>query len=346
MTAPSASRTTSRRAPSIPATMRAAAIDRFGPPEVLALHTLPVPKPGPHEVLIQLFAAGVGIWDAKIRAGEWAEDKERFPQVLGTDGAGIVAACGPSVERFRPWEEVWAYEYGNPKGGFYAEYVAVNAEHVGHRPKQLGMIEAGAAAATGLTALQGIDDHLDVRQGETVLIFGASGALGTLAVQFAKRRMARVIGTASGPAAQALVRQLGADHVLDARGNDALEKLRVFAPRGLDAVLALAGGKTLDRCLDLMNAQGRVAYPNGIEPPPRQRAGVRSIGYDVVAAPRNWASLERAVPEARLRVPVAGVYPLEQAAKAHERIEQGHVVGRLAIKIRDEPATGPIAPPD
>src|SRR5512145_2941344 len=107
------------RRPSVPATMKAAAIDRFGPPSVLALHTLPVPETGPGDVLIEMRAAGVGVWDARIRDGSWSPTRRpRFPLVLGTDGAGVVVSRGSRVRRFDIGERVWAYEYVNPKGGF------------------------------------------------------------------------------------------------------------------------------------------------------------------------------------------------------------------------------------
>jgi NADPH:quinone reductase-like Zn-dependent oxidoreductase len=325
-----------RRRKTIPATMRAAAIDEFGPPSVLTLHTLPVPTPGPHEVLIAVHAAGVGYWDAKIRDGSWAEDRHRFPRILGTDGAGYIVAEGSGVTRFTLYDRVWAYAYDDTKGGFYAEYVAVHMDSVALAPEALKMVEAGAAAVTGLTALQGVDDHLEVRQKETVLIFGGSGAVGTLAIQFAKRRGAVVIATASGDSANRLVRDLGADHALDARSDDAMTKLERFAPEGIDCVLALAGASSLELCLERVKVGGRVAYPNGVEPEPRRRHGIRFVAYDAVAAPAQWEALDRAVAEARLRVPLAGVYPLEQAAQAHARIEQGHVLGRIALKICEE----------
>jgi NADPH:quinone reductase-like Zn-dependent oxidoreductase len=242
------------------------------------------------------------------------------------------------VTRFTRNDRVWAYAYDNPTGGFYAEYVAVHMDSVALAPSTLRMVEAGAAAVTGLTALQGVDDHLAVQQKETLLIFGGSGAVGTLAIQFAKRRGAIVIATASGDGATRLVRDLGADHALDARSDDVMTKLERFAPEGLDCVLALASSGVLERCLDRVKIGGRVAYPNGVEPEPRRRDGVRFIAYDAVAAPADWDALDHAVTEARLRVPLAGVYPLEQAAQAHERIEQGHVLGRIALKVCEEDA--------
>src|ERR1700680_1236116 len=142
---------------SVPAMMKAAAIDRFGPPQVLTLHTFPVPEPGPSEILIAIHAAGVGVWDASVRDGSWRPYKHlQFPLILGTDGAGIVVSKGSRVRRFDMGDRVWAYHYANPKGGFYAEYVAVDAQHAGLVPKHLDLLQAGAGATTGLTALQGI----------------------------------------------------------------------------------------------------------------------------------------------------------------------------------------------
>ncbi len=315
--------------------MKAAAVDRFGPPRTLKLHTLPVPQPGPGEVLIELHAAGVGVWDASIRDGTWQPaGRSRFPLIPGIDGAGIIVRKGARVRRFRIGDRVYALDSSKPNGGFYAEYAAVDAEHVAPAPRRLDLREAAAAATTGLTALQGIDDTLRLRRGETVLVFGASGGVGTLAVQFAKRRRARVLATATGRAAARLVQRLGADAVVDARSRGGIEHLRSLAPDGLDAVLALAGGDELERCLDLVRSGSRVAYPNGIDPEPRRRRSVRLLPFDGVAGRREFARLDRAVVEARLRVPIAAVYPLTQAAKAHARLERGGILGRIVLEIR------------
>jgi NADPH:quinone reductase-like Zn-dependent oxidoreductase len=158
---------------------------------------------------------------------------------------------------------------------------------------------------TGLTALQGVDGALKVRKGETVLIFGASGAVGTLAVQFAKRHGARVLATASGRPASALVRRLGADAIVDARSRDVADRLRRLAPDGIDAVLALAGGDELERCLDFLRDGGRIAYPNGIDPEPKLRRKFRIRGYDAVAGPREFAHMARAIARAKFTVPIA-----------------------------------------
>jgi NADPH:quinone reductase len=321
-----------RKSP-VPPIMRAAAIDRFGPPAALTLHRLPVPQPGRNEILIAVHAAGVGVWDMSIRDGSWRPyGRAKFPHVLGIDGAGIVVARGAGAHRLRVGDRAYAYDCANPQGGFYAEYVAVRERNAARVPEALGLLQAGAAATTGLTALQEIDDALHVRRGETVLIFGASRAVATLAIQFAKRHGARVLATASVRKAAALVRRLGASAAIDARSRDVDDQLPKLAPDGVDA--ALAGGSAFERLLEHVPAGGRVAYPNGVEPEPRRRPKIRFTAYAAEVGPREFAKLGRAVAEAKLRVPIAAVYPLEQAAKAHESQENGHVLGRIVLRIR------------
>jgi NADPH:quinone reductase-like Zn-dependent oxidoreductase len=318
----------------IPTTMRAAAIDRFGGPEVLTLHELPVPDLDANEVLIGLRTAGVGSWDADIRSGWYPEGKPRFPLVLGTDGAGTVAAVGSRIRRLQVGDRVYSYSWLNPKGGFYAEYVAVLAEKVAPIPKRMDLEHAGAMATTGLTALQGIDDALKVKKGENVIIHGASGGVGTLAVQFAKLRGARVLATASGRDGVALALRLGADSAVDGLREGITAAAQAFAPNGIDAVLATAGGVALEKCLDAVRRGGRLAYPNGVEPEPQVRGGIRTIPYDAVSGVREFKRLNLASDQANLQVPIAKSYPLDNAAGAHKRLEAGHVLGKIVLLIR------------
>jgi NADPH2:quinone reductase len=312
--------------------MHAAAIDRFGGPEVLSLHILPVPKLDPGEVLIAVDTAGVGVWDAEMRDGTLASSRTRFPLVLGTDGSGVVAAMGSGVRRFKPGDRVYSYAFENPKGGFYAEYVAVSSKMVAHIPKSLDLEHAGAIPTTGLTALQGIDDALHLKKGESIIIHGATGGVGSLAIQFAKLRAARVLATASGEDGLEFVRGLGADSAVDGRHGDIVAAAREFAPSGIDAVLGLVGGDSLERCLDTLRPDGRVAYPNGIDPEPKKRRGIHIVSYDAVPGVREFDRLGRAVEAAKLTVPIAAVYPLADAAKAHERLAAGHVLGKIVLR--------------
>lgn len=319
-----------------PKTMRAAAIDRFGGPEVLTLHHLPAPVPDKNEVLIALDTMGVGPWDADIREGWYPNGKPRFPLVLGTDGAGTIAAIGSRVRRFKAGDLVYSYSFTNPfgKGGFYAQYVAVVDERFAPIPDGLGLERAGAIPTIGLTALQGIDDVLHIKKGETLIVHGASGGVGTLAVQFAKLRGAAVLATASSKEGLALALRLGADEVVDGRGEGIVAAARHFAPDGMDAVLGFAGGDSLEHCIDTLRRGGRCAYPNGVEPEPRKRHGIEIVSYDAVSGIHEFERLGHAVEEAKLEVPIAAAYEIIDAAKAHERLTKKHVLGKIVLQVR------------
>jgi NADPH:quinone reductase-like Zn-dependent oxidoreductase len=318
----------------VPQTMRAAAIDKAGGPEVITIHTLPVPRPDADEVLIAVHTAGVASWDVSVRQHPEELKHSTFPLILGTDGSGVIAAVGSQVQGFKPGDQVYTYSWDNPKGGFYAEYVAVPAKLVGHVPHGMSLRDAGAIGTTALTALQGIDDQLHIKPGETLIIHGAAGGVGSLAVQFAKLRGARVLATASGEDGASFVKRLGADAVVDGRQGDIPAAARRFAPQGIDAVLALAGGDSLERCLDALRPGGRMAFPAGVRPEPKARSGISVVRYDAIAGPQEFERLNQAIIAAKLQVPIAAEYPLTEAAKAQERLEAGHVLGKVVLEIR------------
>lgn len=304
--------------------MRAAAVDRFGDADLLTIHEVPIPKISANEVLIRVDTAGVGIWDVHARRGEWGE--QDFPFIPGVDGSGVVTAAGSRVRHLSVGDRVYAYSYDNPKGGFYAEYVAVPAKNVAKIPDGLDMKIAGAIPVIALTALQGVDDALQIKRGETILIHGASGNVGMLAIQFAKRRGARVIASAAGPDGVRFVKRLGADDAIDGKADD------VEIPDGIDAVLAFAGGPDLTRCINTLKKGGRVAYPNGVEPAPRKRKGLKVQAYDATTGIREFERLRRAIVESKLKVPLAGKFKLRDAADAHRMLEKGHVLGKVILR--------------
>jgi NADPH:quinone reductase len=318
----------------IPTTMHAAAIDQYGGPEVVSIHALPVPVPDQHEILIAVHTAGVAQWDADIRDG-WSPTGKpaRFPLVLGSDGSGTVAALGSRVRRFQLGDAVYSFAWDNPKGGFYAQYVCVPAEYAASVPRPLDLEQAGAMPAVGLTAIQGIDDTLHIERDESILILGASGGVGTLALQFAKLRSAHVLAIASGQEGVALVKRLGADASVEGHHDDVGAAVRRFAPDGVDAILALAGGDVLDECMASLRAGGRVAYPNGIDPAPTSRRGIEVTPYDAVPGVKQLERLSRAIEAARLRVPIAAEFALAQAQQAHERLKQGHILGKVVLRV-------------
>jgi NADPH:quinone reductase len=313
----------------IPAQMRAAAFDRYGGPEVLHTETLPVPLPGANQVLVRLDSAGIGVWDPYIRSGELELGQSGFPRVIGNDGAGEVVAAGDEVRRFRVGDRVYAYSFA---GGFYAEYVALDEDEIAPIPQGLTAEEAGALGADGVTALRGLDDQLHLAAGQTLLVYGASGGIGHLAVQLAKRMGARVLAVASGRDGVELVRKLGADAAVDGKRDDVARAARDFAPGGLDAALVLVNGAGLDRALAAIREGGRVAYPNGVEPAPRVPEGATLLAYDGEPSADALERLNRLIAAGPFHVELGRVYPLQEAARAHREIGQHHL-GKLALRI-------------
>jgi NADPH:quinone reductase-like Zn-dependent oxidoreductase len=309
--------------------MKAAAIDRFGGPEEIHIESLSVPRPAASQVLIQLDTAGIGVWDPYVREGGFATEDTRFPQVIGNDGAGTVVAVGRSVDRFRVGDRVYAYSM---EGGFYAEYVAVDEANVAPIPPGLAADEAGALGADGITAVRGLEDELQLEPGDTLMICGASGGIGHIAVQLAKRMGARVLAVASGPDGVELVRGLGADVAVDGRSDDVASAARQFAPGGLDAALVLADGERFNQALTAVRSGGRVAFPNGVEPEPQAPEGVELHAYDGTPDKDAFDRLNRLIGSTPFHVELGRVYRLEDAAEAHREIEQHHL-GKLAFRM-------------
>jgi NADPH:quinone reductase len=314
--------------------MQAVAIDRFGGVETLEMRELPVPEVGPGEVLLRVESAGVGEWDPFEREGGYAEMlgiEPDFPYVLGSEGAGVIAAVGDRVSRFEEGDSVYACAFLNPKGGLYAEYAVVDAGLVSHVPAGLTTEQAGVMSGVAITALRGLDDVLALEQGESVMIFGASGGIGHVAVQLAKRMGARVLAVASGSDGVALVERLGADAAVNGRTDDVLAAARKFAPDGLDATLLTAGGEAAEEALRAVRDGGRVAYPYGIRPEPRARSGVRLSGYYGEPDSEIIERLNRLIEAGPFEVHVARTFPLNQAAEAHRALGD-HYLGKLALR--------------
>jgi NADPH:quinone reductase len=315
-----------------PDTMQAAAIDEFGGP--ITPHTLPVPRIDDDEVLIRVESAGVGVWDPFEREGGFAEmlgSKPHFPYVLGSDGAGTIVEIGSKVKSVKPGDRVYAMTVGNSKGGFYAQYAALKADDVSPIPDSLTVEEAGVLPVDAITAMCGLDETLRLKRGESILILGASGGIGHLAVQLAKRMGARVFAVASGEDGVALARQLGADAVIDGHVDNLIEQAKRFAPDGIDTALITTGGKSADAALQTLHPNGRAAYPHGVEPEPKPRSGITLQGYDGRPSPQLIKKLNGLIEQGPFHVHIARTFPLKQAAQAHEALEQ-HYVGKLALR--------------
>jgi NADPH:quinone reductase-like Zn-dependent oxidoreductase len=318
----------------IPDHMQAITIDGYGGVEVMNERTVPVPVLAPDEVLIAVHTAGVGPWDAEVRAGDIAEKTAHFPLILGTDGSGTIAAIGSAVRTLHVGQAVYSYSWANPKGGFYAQYAAVAARRVAPIPSNVGMKQAGALATTGLTAVQGIDDALHIHKGQLLIIHGAQGGVGTIALQLAKLRGARVFATASGADGLALVRRLGADVAVDGHSDDVAAAVKRFAPKGADALLALAAGPALDQLKANLRDGAPLAYPSGVTPEPKADGRIKLLRYDAIPGVAEFARLNQALESIKAEVPIAAEYPMADVRQAHQRVAAGHLLGKVILRIQ------------
>jgi NADPH:quinone reductase-like Zn-dependent oxidoreductase len=317
--------------------VRAIGIREFGGRDKLELLDLPEPKVPPDGVKIRIRAAGVNPVDWKIREGR---NEPRFPHffpvVLGWDAAGVVAEVGPGVVEVAPGDEVFAYCRKHFVGeGTYAEFVTVPVSFVARKPASLSFEEAGAVPLTALTAYQALFFGAGVTAGETVLVYRAAGGVGSFAVQVAVDAGADVIGVAS-EANREYVLGLGAYEVIDYTALDVVEAIREIKPEGVDVVLDTIGGESLERAVDAVRDEGRIV--SIAEPPTSDHFRQRGIDATYVFVRPDGEELEEVaelIESGRLIVELAEVLPLEQAARAHELSEGGHVRGKLVLRIPD-----------
>jgi len=315
-------------------TMRAIAIDEFGGIEKMKPRQLPVPEVATDEILVRVDTAGVGVWDPFEREGGFAKEfgmKAHFPLVLGSDGAGTVEEVGDAVRNLKRGDRVYGINLMNPKGGFYAEYTVIKANNAATIPQALSTRDAGVLAVDGVTALDGLDKTLKLKAGESILILGASGGIGHLAVQLAKRMKAQVLAVASGRDGVEFVKRLGADKVIDGHREDILKAAHEFAPKGLDAALLTAGGKAAEQAIAALREGGRAAYPTGVEVP-KARDGVKVMNYNGEPDPQTFAKLNELIDGGPFEVHIARTFKLEDAAEAQRALEN-HYVGKLALVL-------------
>lgn len=308
--------------------MRAAVLDAAGPPENIHIKEVPVPRLSREHVIIKVDYASVGSWDSKIRQGAWGEVKAGT--ILGADGSGVVAAVSSGIERLRVGDRVYSYSYENPHGGFYAEYVNVPAERVEHVPDQLDQRTAGAMPCVALTAHSGLLT-LKVKDGQTVLVFGASGGVGSLAVWLGSKSIgATVVGTARHDA-QEYVRKLGATHAIDSASSEVAAVVKRLAPEGFDAALVTANGAALEALLSHLKAHAPLAYPNGVEPEPRLE-GHRALTFDGEMSREAFGRLNKAIGSQTIPLHI-DEFAFDDVVSAHRRVDQGHVIGKIVLRM-------------
>ncbi|MFC5749001.1 NADP-dependent oxidoreductase [Actinomadura rugatobispora] len=289
----------------------------------LKLGEVPDPKVGPGQVLVEVRAAGVNPVDWKLMAGGLdAMMDVWFPVVPGWDVAGVVRAVGPDTPEFSPGDEVMSYARKDVvRAGTFAQYVAVPASAAAHKPPALDWHQAGGLPLAGMTALRSLD-RLEVAAGDTLLLHGASGGVGSAALQIGRDRGARVIGTASEPNHDYL-RALGAEPVT--YGEGLVERVRKLVPEGVTAVADFVGGQ-VETTLAVLAEGGRhvSVADNSVE---------RRGGHWIWVRPdgAKLAELAGLAERGVLTVEVAGSFPLEEVGAAFDLSRSGHARGKLVI---------------
>lgn len=314
--------------------MKAMAVDEFGGSDKLTLHTLPVPTVDAGEVLIRVEVAGVGVWDAMERDGDLVYNEVHFPRVLGGECAGTIAAVGDGVERFAVGDRVYAQSFMNDKGGSYAQYVVVSEKTVAPMPDGLDMLMAGGLPIAGATALSNLNT-LGTDDGTKLMLWGASGGVGHVALQLARRMGAHVFAIASGADGVELAQQLGADEAVDGHSDDVVQRARAFAPDGFDTALVLVSGDTVQSALSLVRPGGIISFPNGVMPEPKAPNGVELKKANGFADPLLFDQLNQLVSIDPFQVRIAQTFPLEEAAQAQAAMKQ-HYLGKIVLRVSGE----------
>ena len=313
--------------------MRAIAEDEFNGPT--SLQDLPVPEIGADEVLIRVRAAGVNPFDWKVADGALKDEMEhRFPLILGFDAAGVVERVGADVTGFAEGDGVYGY-LSKPVigGGTYAEYVSAPANIVAKKPESIGFAEAAALPMPGLTAMD-LVDAVDPKDGQSVLIVGATGGVGSYAIQLASRRGARVIATARREN-EAFARELGTAEVIDHTRGDLVDAVRAAYPGGIEAVTDVVSDReALGRIAGLVKEGGRLAssvYAADVRG--LAERGVEATNIGTQADTRRLEELSRMVDAGELSVRLERTFSLEEAPKALEQSRTGHVRGKIVLLV-------------
>ena len=333
--------------------MRAYVLEHYGGPEGARLMDVPAPVPGPHDILVEVRAAGLNPVDFKFRQGKLrAIQRPKLPFVLGNELAGEVIAVGSDVKRFRAGDRVFA-RVAKDRAGAFAEQACVDEDHAAHMPRDLDFAAAAAVPLAGLTALQALRDELDVKPGQRVFISGGAGGVGTFAIQIAKWLGAHVTTTAS-QRGEALVRSLGCDEVIDYTSQSISR-----AGRGFDAGFDLIGGNTLEQMFEIMKPGTRIVSIAARPEPQtaiKDLAGRRAlaamfwiISYGIRSRARRAAisyrylfmhpsgadlvQLAELIEQGKLKVIVDKTYPFAKISEALAYLESGRAKGKVVVTM-------------
>jgi NADPH2:quinone reductase len=330
--------------------MKAAYIQSQGDAGVIQVGDLPTPEPGPGQVRVRVAVASVNPIDLYLRSGAIAMPLS-FPYIIGCDLAGRVDAVGPGVERFKPGMRVWASNQGLlGRQGATAEFAVVDEEWLHRTPDNVKDEEAAAWALVGITAHLGLVERANLKEGETVVITGGSGGVGSMAIQIAKALGARVICTAGSEDKASLCRALGADVVVNYKTENLFERARELSEPGVDVWLETQREPDLEQIIPAMAKRGRLVLMAGRTAKPifpvgpfytrnASILGFAMFNFSAREQQRSGEDMNRWAEVGALRAIVGHVFTLREAADAHRILEAstlggaGHVVGKVVIRV-------------
>jgi NADPH:quinone reductase-like Zn-dependent oxidoreductase len=311
-------------AQSTSATMKAVVAHEFGGPEVLKYEDAPRPQPKENEVLVRVMAAGVNPVDTYVRNGKFGTPT--LPVIPGRDIAGIIEELGPGATKFKKGDAV----YGNVNNGGYAEYAVAAEKNIALKPGTLDFIQAAAVPVAARTAWNALVETAHLSAGQTVLIQGGSGGVGSFAIQLAKLRGAKVYATAS-TANQDLLKELGADVAIDYTKQKFEDVVK-----DVDVVLEAASRENLDRDCPVVKKGGVLVSIVG----PADAAKVQQFSIQappLASSPSALTDLAQLFDAKKLKVVVTQTLPLSEARKAHEQVGTHHTRGKIVLKVADAP---------
>jgi NADPH2:quinone reductase len=323
-----------------------------GNPDVLQLQEIPKPTPRNRELLVRLVAAGINPLDTKLRK-RGTFYPEQMPAILGCDGAGIVESVGSGVEKFHPGDEVY-FCYGGlgQKQGNYAEYTTVDERFVAHKPKSVSFSTAAAAPLVLITAWEALYERGRLEPGDKVLIHAGAGGVGHVAIQLAKLKGADVITTVSSPEKANLVTQFGADEVIFYKQTDFVQATLDWTNgEGVDLAFDTIGGEIFDKTFPAVRVYGDIVTilePNSNTVWKVARNRNLRISLELMLTPMVLGNIEGLqhhgeilqqcanwIDENKLKIHVSHQFPLQEAAKAHELLENGAITGKIVLLISD-----------
>ena len=310
--------------------MKAIVVHEYGGPEVLKYEDAPVPEPKENEVLVRVIVSGVNPADPLIVSGKYAKEfGTHLPLIPGYDMAGLVEKTGAKITKLKVGDSVYAYLLW---GGGWAEHVITNEREAALRPKSLTYVEAAAVPLAALTAWQALIDTAQLHAGQTVLIHGGSGGVGSFAIQIAKARGARVIATASTQN-QDLLKHLGADVAIDYTKT----KFEDVA-KDVDVVLDPIGKDTLARSYGVVKKGGFiVTLVARLDQTELDKNGIHGAWLSSKPDANELGEITKLIEEKKIKPIVTQVLPLSEAVKAHEQAATHHTRGKIVLKVADDP---------